>query len=103
MYRRREKGSKKYNERLARAREARERKRLEAPAPDYPPELPELRREIVVRDFDFGEVEHVICLYRANRVDCYRVEVDGKCVARRMGWSRVLELLRKAFLRVARW
>jgi hypothetical protein len=43
------------NERLERARAERERRRLAGRAPDYPPELPELRRRIVVEDFDFGE------------------------------------------------
>ena len=56
MYKKRIKGSRKFNERLARARAERQRRRLEAPAPAYPPGLPELRRRIVVEDFDLGEV-----------------------------------------------
>lgn len=101
MYRKRLKGSKKFNEAMARARAARERRRLEGPAPDYPPELPLLRRRIFVEDFDFGPpVTHEILLYRSNRVDCYHAEVDGKPLAGRIGWARVVELVRKAFVRV---
>lgn len=102
MYRKRSKGSVKFNEAMRRAREARERRRLESPAPDYPRELPLLRRRIVVEDFDSGEVvRHEINLYRSERVDCYHLEVDGQPIARRLGWARVLELIRKAFLRVS--
>ena len=101
MYHKRVKGSRKFNERLARAREERQRRRLEGPAPDYPPRLPHLRRRIVVEDFDFGEaVRHEIRLYRSSRVDCYVVEVDGRRLPGRLGWARVLELIRKAFVRV---
>ena len=37
-------------------RQAKERKRLESDAPDYPVELPNLRREIIIIDYDFGKV-----------------------------------------------
>ncbi|MCP9495908.1 MAG: hypothetical protein MSG64_15775 [Pyrinomonadaceae bacterium MAG19_C2-C3] len=101
-YRKRLHGSRRYNESLARAREAKERARLESPAPDYPLNLPELRRRIIVESYDFGEMtHHEINLYRSGRVDCYRVVIDGEQVARRMGWARVLELVRKAFVRVS--
>lgn len=96
MYRKRGNGSKKYNAmRAARLRQIQER-----PAPDYPPILPQLRRRIVVQDFDFGEIRHEVNLYRTNRIDCYQMEVDGAVIAERIGWSRILEKLRKAFLRV---
>ena len=101
MYKKRIKGSRKFNDRLERARAERQRLRLEGPAPDYPPDLPELRRRVVVEDFDLGRVvRHEIRLYRSGRVDCYVVEVDGKRLPGRMGWARVLELVRKAFVRV---
>jgi hypothetical protein len=82
-------------------REAKERRRMELPAPDYPPDLPELRRQIVVRDFDFGEVEYTFDLLRSNRIDCYRIRVDGKELPGVFGWSRALEVIRKGFLRVS--
>ena len=82
-------------------REAKERKRLESPTPAYPAQLPELRRRIIVIDYDFGEVVHQIDLYRTNRVDCYRAVADGRPWRDRIGWSRVLEGIRKSFLRVA--
>lgn len=75
--------------------------RLARPAPDYPPELPELRREIIIIDHDFGERRYHLRLFRTSRVDCYRVEIDGRPWQARIGWSRVLVGLRKALPRVA--
>ena len=64
------------------------------------PELPELRREVIVIDFDSGEpVTHTLHLYRTRRVDTFRIEADGrpwKCG----GWSKALEGLRKAYPRM---
>ncbi len=81
-------------------REAKERKRIEGPAPDYPVILPELRRRIIVIDYDFGEVVHQIDLYKAGRVDCYRAVADGQLWHERIGWAKVLEGVRKSFIRV---
>jgi hypothetical protein len=81
-------------------RRGRERARLEGPAPDYPKQLPDLRRQIIIRDFDFGETIHTLDLYRTNRVDCYRVVADGVEWKERVGWSRILAGLRKSMPRV---
>ena len=55
------------------------------------PELPQLRREIIVTDFDTGEpVTHTMHLYRSDRVGCYRAVADGKPWKDRIGWSKVL-------------
>jgi hypothetical protein len=82
-------------------RAAKERKRLEGPAPDYPPDLPNLRRVITVTDYDTGEpVTHTIELYKSNRIDCYRAVVDGAPWKDRIGWSKILAGLRKALPRV---
>jgi hypothetical protein len=97
MYRKRTRMSAK----LAAARAAKEKKRLDGPAPDYPPELPRLRRTVIVIDYDFGEVRHQLDLYRANRRDCYRVVADGVEWQARMGWSRVLAALRRSLPRVS--
>jgi hypothetical protein len=100
MYRKRLRGSNKFNERLIRTRLTRLRNRLELPERDYPIELPDLRRRIVVEDYDLGEtVRHEILLYKSNRIDCYRAVVDGQEIAGRIGWARILEKIRKAFLR----
>ena len=65
------------------------------------PDLPDLRREVVVTDFDTGApVTHVMHLYRSNRVDCYRAEADGRLWSPRIGWSKVLADIRKAYQRV---
>ena len=86
---------------MAAARAAKERMRLEASPPDYPPLLPALRRSLVIIDHDFGTVEHRLDLYRTNRIDCYRVVADGVEWKQRAGWSTVLEAVRKSFLRVS--
>lgn len=102
MYRKRMNGSKKYNERMARARAAKERIRLEGPPPDYPAPLPEIRRRIVIDDYDCGEtMRHELVLHRSNRSDCYLVEVDGVMLPDRHGWAKILEMVRKAFPRIA--
>ena len=88
-------------EQLAAMRAAKEAKRMAAPAPDYPEDLPILRREILIIDHDFGRREHRLTLYRTRRVDCYRVEVDGKPWSDCIGWSRILAGLRKALPRVS--
>lgn len=99
MYRKRKYGSRKYN--AAASAAARMRKRLNSPAPDYPADLPELRRKIVVTDYDFGEpAQHEILLFRSNRIDCYRCVVDGREISKKIGSARVLELVRKAFPRI---
>lgn len=87
-------------EQLAQLRAARDRNRMASPAPDYAPMLPDLRRRIVITDFDFGERVHTLDLYRTSRVDCYRVHVDGKPWKTRIGWSKILEGMRKSLPRV---
>lgn len=93
--------SHRYSRQLAAARAAKERLRLDGPAPAYPAELPELRREVVVVDYDTGVpvVSHWR-LYRSARVDCYRVEEMGRAWAGRHGWARVLSAVRQRFPRV---
>lgn len=89
-----------YSKKLRLMREAKEQKRIAGPAPDYPPVLPDLRRRIIIIDYDFGKVVHRIDLYKTNRVDCYRAVADGKPWRDLVGWSRVLEGIRKSFVRV---
>lgn len=96
-YRKRTRFSKKLQAAMQRGREL---ARMERPAPEYPPELPDLRRELIVRDHDFGLVEHRIEFYKTNRRDCYRIVADGVEWKQRMGWSRALAAVRKSFLRV---
>ena len=65
------------------------------------PDLPLLRREVVVIDYDTGApISHTLHLYRSDRVDCYNVAADGKPWQTRIGWSRVLGLLRRSYPRV---
>lgn len=85
---------------MAAARALADHARTAYNAPDYIPQMPELRRSIIITDHDFGNVEHRIDLFRTNRIDCYRVVADGVEWKRRAGWSTVLEAIRKSFIRV---
>lgn len=87
-------------ETLAKMRAGRDALRMASHAPEYPPALPQLRRRIVITDYDFGERVHTIDLYRTSRVDCYRVHVDSKLWKARIGWSKILEGLRKSLPRL---
>ncbi len=81
-------------------RRGRDAARMSRPARGRAPDLPDLRREVTVIDYDTGEpIAHTLRLYRTNRVNSYRIEVDGKpwkCG----GWSRALDGLRKSYTRV---
>lgn len=98
MYRKRTRSSKK----LEAMRRGRDAARMERDAPEYAPDLPHLRRGVIVIDYDFGEpVIETMRLYRTTRIDSYRAEVDGKTWKPRIGWSGVCEGLRKSFIRLA--
>lgn len=86
---------------LARMRRGKDAARMSRRAPDYPVSLPDLRRRIVIEDFDFGHRIHVLELFRTNRIDCYRVVADGVEWKRRIGWSGILAGLRKSLPRVS--
>lgn len=85
---------------LANIRRSRDAARMAEPAPDYPVVLPDLRRRIIIEDFDFGHRVHVMELHKTDRIDCYRVTVDGKPWKNRIGWSQILAGLRKSMPRV---
>lgn len=69
-------------------------------APVWQP--PELRRRITIEDFDGAEpATHVIELHRTSRIDSYRAVIDGREWMPRVGWSRVLDGLRRALPRLA--
>ena len=83
---------------LARARAAKEHKRLEN-AELRPESLPHKRITIEVTRHDCSGERHTFDLYSTNRIDVYRVEVDGK-PWKRCGLTQVLEGIRKATPRV---
>jgi hypothetical protein len=67
---------------------------------------PKLRRRLTIEDFDGVDPHvHVIEMFRSNRVDSYRVVVDGRDWTPRgqktVGWSRILDWARKAMPRLA--
>ena len=97
MYR---KPTEKQRRRIEQMRRGRERAAMAREPRGRAPELPELRREVIVIDYDTGRpVAHTLHLYRTNRVDTYRIEADGK-PWKRGGWSAFLVGLRKAYPRV---
>lgn len=87
--------------RLEAMRRGKDRARMAREPRGRMPELPLLRREVIVIDFDSGvPVTHTLHLYRCGRIDQYRAEADGKPWKDRIGWSRVLAGLRKAYQRL---
>lgn len=89
-----------YIDQLRRMRAAKEQKRMIAGADAFRFDPPSLRRVIIVYDYDFGCRVHRIDLYRTNRIDCYRAEADGRPWKPRIGWTSVLDGLRKGMPRV---
>ena len=85
---------------FASLRAAKAAKREREDPPEYPPDLPDLRRRLIVQDFTCGEKTHVLEFYSTNRIDCYRVMVDGELWKKRIGWSMALAGLRKSLPRV---
>jgi len=86
-----------------RAKASRDAARMAEDAPDYPRTFDKTkpRRTVLVFDHDFGTVVHQIDLYATSRIDCYRAVADGVEWKKRVGWSGVLECLRKSFVRLA--
>lgn len=100
MYRLTKKAAAQRTRRLESMRRGKDAARMARPVEDRAPALPTLRRQIVIRDFDFGEAIHTLDLYKSDRRDCYRVLVDGKPWKDRIGWSAILAGLRKSMPRV---
>lgn len=91
----------KYRVLCEKMRAAKEKRRLENPLINRSAILPELRRKIIIEDYDSGiTITHELLLYKTNRVDCYRVISDGKEWKSKIGWSGVLAGIRKALPRV---
>lgn len=81
------------------SQKAQHENRLESPYNTWSP--PQLRRVIIIIDYDSGEpVERRMELRRSNRVDCYDCYINGELWKSRIGWSRCLEWIRKAFPRI---
>ena len=86
--------------RLISMRAGRERIRLAGLAEDYPVVLPDLRRRLVIENFDYKHEIHVLEFFKTDRIDCFRVVVDGQEWKRRIGFSKALAGLRKSMPRV---
>jgi hypothetical protein len=81
-------------------RRGKDRARMAREPQGRAPDLPLLRREVLVIDYDSGEpVTHTLHLFKTRRVDTYRIEADGK-PWKSCGWSVALAGLRKAYPRV---
>lgn len=91
--------SPRYKMRIRAMQEGRARARM-AREPVQRWEPPELRRRLIVEDYDTGAVMRtVIDMHATTRIDCYRVTVNGIAQAGRPGWTRVLDMLRRALPR----
>lgn len=77
---------------------ARARRRLLAPPPDYPlcatPQQPV--RKLIYEDMITGERHEFLLFISPDRVDQFRVMLDGKLWRERIGWTHILAGLRKA-------
>lgn len=68
------------------------------PPPWQPPML---RRRITIEDFDgAAPTTHTIELFRTRRIDSYRAVVNGSAWNENIGWSRVLDGVRRALPRL---
>ena len=77
---------------------AKARKRLAAPAPEYPPLLPlnvPVKR-ILIEDLRLGTRHELLLFPAARRRNQFRVEVDGLPWRDSIGYSRIMAGLRKA-------
>ena len=82
-------------------RDAKDRKLLSGEPPQYPIDVPDLRRKIIIEDYDSGAVvRHEIEMHSTRRIDCYRVVVDGKELKNSAGWSAILAGIRKSLPRM---
>ena len=98
MYRKTNKASKNYRKSYTNRNSDREQERFVEQQ-----SIPELRRVIEIIDYDSGEpITHKLELYKTDRIDCYKVLVDGKLWKQRIGWSNILAGIRKALPRLAR-
>jgi hypothetical protein len=87
-------------QRIEALRRGRERAAMAREPRGRMPDLPALRREVIVIDYDTGQpVTHTLHLYRTARVDTYRIDADGK-PWKRGGWTAALAGLRKAYPRL---
>lgn len=65
--------------------------------------IPNLRRVVLITDYDSGKpITHKLELFKTDRIDCYKVVVDGRLWKERIGWSNILIGIRKALPRLLR-
>lgn len=77
---------------------AKARKRMAATPPDYPetPEHTRPVRQITISDLARNESHTFTMFISPQRVDQFRVEVDGKPWKDRIGWSRIVASIRRS-------
>jgi hypothetical protein len=99
MYRRTRKAQEARDRQLAAMQAERERARLGRPQEPAPAELPDLRMRITVEILDFEPTKQVLEFHKTERVDVYRITVNGKHW-KKCGLTVALEGIRKARPRV---
>lgn len=78
--------------------EAKARKRMALPTPEYPPliDYDKMVKRIIIEDFRDGS-KHVFELYISKRrKDMFRVVLDGKEWKSAIGYSHIMSGIRKA-------
>ena len=68
---------------------------LERPPPDYPTALPDHRGQIIIKNFDFGESETVIDLFKTSNITQYRVEINGVLWSSKAGMNKIHAEIRR--------
>ncbi len=84
---------------------AKSRKRLHSPPPEYfdLPDYSKPVRKLLYTDLLTGESHEFVLFISPERIDQFRVELDGKPWKSRIGWTHVLAGLRKSAGRFGRF
>lgn len=83
---------------------AKARKRLHSPPPDYfsEPDYSQPVRRVSYENAISGEKHEFVFYIAPQRIDQFRIVLDGKVWKERMGWSHFCAALRKAAGRFSR-
>lgn len=80
---------------------AKERKRMDGPVPEYPPELDYAMplESWTFRNYLTGRVQRLVLFHSRRRANSFRVVVNGREWSRSIGYDRLLRQTRKALAR----
>lgn len=77
---------------------AKARKRIASLPPDYPALFDHSKpvRQLTIANLLTGESHTFTLFISPNRIDQFRVEIDGKPWKQQIGWSRIVAAIRKS-------